>query len=112
MHIVQLCAPRLRHLGGLRGAQLKRALSRAPSKVIDCLYQIALNFLYNDLSGIKAEKHHIKRKLSPHKKDLIALAHSKSRKNRRQILQRRGGGLTISLLSLLASVIIAVAAAI
>ena len=110
MHIVSLCAPQLRHLGSLKGRHLTKALSKTSNKVIDCLYQIGLNFLFNDLSGIKAKKKDIKKKLTSHKKDLIKLAHSKSRKKKRQILMRRGGSLTISLLSLLSTVIAAVAA--
>jgi len=111
MHIVVICAPHLKHLGSLRGSELTKAISKTPPKVIDCLHQIGLNFLYSDLSGIKAKKSHIKRKLAPHKKELIKLAHSKSRKQQRQILKRRGGGLAVSLLTLLSSVILAVAAA-
>ena len=109
MHILVECLPALRYVQTLKNGRLKSYLNRCSPRILDCLQQIALNILFSHKNGMKIKKEKIKR-LKRHKKDLIRLVHSTDINKKRQILKK--GGLVLGLLTVMGSVIAALAASI
>ena len=108
MHILVECLSELRYLGSLRGKKLVKYIHNASKRLIDCLQQIALNILFSHRTGMSIKPKDLK-KLKPHKKSLVSLIHSKNHKKKRKILKK--GGVVLGLLSVLATVIASLAAA-
>ena len=109
MHILVECLSELRYLGSLRGKKLRNYIHSASKRLIECLSQIALNILYSHLNGFNIKKAQLK-KLQKHKKSLLNLVHTKKHKKKKNILKKKGG-MILEMLSILATVIGSLAAA-
>ena len=107
MHILEECMAELRYLGSLRGRRLSKYLAKASPRVIECLYQIALNLVFAHKNGLNLRKHHVSQ-LKKKKKKLLRLVQTKEENKRRHLIKQ--GGLAIPLLSVLAGVIATLAA--
>lgn len=109
MHILVECLSELRYLGSLRGKKLSKYIHKASKRLIDCIQQIALNILYSNKNGLNIKKSRLK-KLKKHKKELIKLVYTKNHTKKKQILKKKGG-MVLEMLSILATVIASLAAA-
>ena len=89
MHILKECLSELRFIGSLKPKPLKKHIQTASPRILSCIQQIALNILYSGLkkNGLPVKKKHVRR-LRRHKKSLIQLVNTKSRKKQRKILKR------------------------
>ena len=110
MHLLIATLPELRYVKGLTEKQRKKYLKGASPQLVECFYQIGLNFLYagKDTNGIMLEPAHIKR-LKKHKKSLISLVRAQNSKTKRKHILK--GGFALELLSLLSVVIASLASA-
>ena len=101
--------PELRFLLSLNKIQTKKYLSKAPPKVIRCLYEVALNIVYGHKSrnGFDITPGHVK-SLKKHKRTLTKLVKTRNLSAQRRLLKK--GGVAVSLLLVLGSVISTLAA--
>ena len=110
MQLIIATLPELRYVRGLTEKQRQKYLKNASAQLVECFFQIGLNFLYADqnTNGITLKPVHIKR-LKKHKKSLLSLVNTKNLKQRRKVLLK--GGFALELLSLLSVVIASLASA-
>ena len=107
MDIVLECLPEIRYFMSLSKAKSKKYIDEASPRLIECLFQTAINLIYadKDRNGIVLSPHHLK-ELKKHKKVLLRLVKTKKPSLQRKLLKRgRGGTTAIALLSVLAGVI-------
>ena len=107
MKILKECMPQLRYMGSLNKKALIKYIDTSHPRVIRCLYEIALNILFSHKNGLKISKKQLK-PLKKHKKALLALVKTSELLKRKKILKK--GGLVIGLLTVMATVITALAA--
>ena len=101
----------LRFIGSLKGKRLVDYIKNdASPQIIKCLREIALNILYSHTNGMKIQKKQLN-KLKKHKKNLIELSKTEHLPKQKKILIRNKGGAVIGMLTVLASVIASLAAA-
>lgn len=107
MDKIKKCQNHFRHLGSLKGRSLNKAIDKLPPHAIRCLWEIAVNFIFSPYNGLRIYKNLIKKKTLKHKKTLLKLIKTNQLKKQRKIL--KSGGVSLALLSLLATVIASVA---
>ena len=108
MDILTDCLPELRYLLSLSKAQSRKYLNKASPKLIECLFQVALNLVYasKEGNGLTLLPHHIS-PLKKHRSTLLKLVKSRQISHRRKLLKK--GGSATALLTVLASVIASLA---
>ncbi len=107
MDEIEKCRKYFQLLLSLKGRALQRAVDKLPSHTIRCLHRIAINLVFSPYNGFRIRSDLIKKKLFPHKRILLKLIKERQRQKQRKILRK--GGISLTILSLLAAVIASVA---
>ena len=104
MDLLKECLPEFRYLLTLSKPQSHKYLSKAPLKLIKCLYHVALNIVYGgkETNGFDIQPDHVK-SLKKHRQTLLRLVKTKKPSLQRRLLKRGGAG--VALLTVLATVI-------
>ena len=107
MDEIEKCRKYFQKLLTLRGKALQRAVDKLPAHSIRCLHRVAINLVFSPYNGFRIRSDLIKKKLFPHKKILLKLIKERQRQKQRKILRK--GGISLTILTLLAAVIASVA---
>ena len=97
MEFLKQCLPELRFLYmHLKGKKKEKYLDNLSSRMIKCLVSVALNLVYSNLNGILLSKVQ-KKKLLPFKGSLKKLILSKNLKEKKNILKKKRGLVSVML---------------